>query len=135
MIAISKCDQASDLWQQQQMTSKIESHQQDIVCGGGSGQLVSILEKQLVLFDWSSISGVIDVKIDRFFLEEESSFKILGWSFSFILGWGSYVASVAKTASKKIGALIIYLKFLFSKVDLYLCKSTTGPCLEYCCHV
>ena len=87
------------------------------------------------MFDWSSISGVIDMKIDGFFLEEESSFKILGWSFSFILDWGPYVASVAKTASKKIGALIIYLKFLFSKVALYLCKSTTGPCLEYCCHV
>ena len=40
--------------------------------------------------------------------------------------------SIAKTASKKIGTLII---FLSSKVALYLYKSTIRPCIEYCCNV
>ena len=43
--------------------------------------------------------------------------------------------SVAKTASKKIGALIRSTKFLSPEVALYLYKSTIWPCMEYCCHV
>ena len=56
--------------------------------------------------------------------------------FSSKLDWGSYIVSIAKTASKKIGALIRSMKFLSPEVDLlYLYKSTIWPCMEYCCHV
>ena len=58
-------------------------------------------------------------------LEEKSSFKMLGLTFS----------SIAKTASKKIGALIRSMKFLSPEVALYLYKSTIRPCMEYYCHV
>ena len=51
------------------------------------------------------------------------------------LNWGSYIISIAKTASKKIGALIRSMKFLSPEVALYLYKSTIRPCMEYCCHV
>ena len=68
-------------------------------------------------------------------LEEKSSFKILGLTLSSKLDWGSYVISIAKTASKKIGTLIRSMKFLSPKVALYLYKSTIRPCMEYCCHV
>ena len=27
------------------------------------------------------------------------------------------------------------MEFLSAKVALYLCESTTRPCMEYCCHV
>ena len=37
-------------------------------------------------------------------LEGKSSFKMLGLTFSSKLDWGSYIISIAKTASKKIGA-------------------------------
>ena len=43
--------------------------------------------------------------------------------------------SIAKTASKKIGALIRSMKFLSPEVALYLSKSTIRPCMESCCHV
>ena len=36
------------------------------------------------------------------------------------LDWGSYITSVAKTASKKIGTLIHSMKFLSPEVALYL---------------
>ena len=68
-------------------------------------------------------------------LEEKSSFKMLGLTFSSKLDWGSYIISIAKTASKKIGALIRSMKFLSPEVALYLYKSTICPCMEYCCHV
>ena len=51
------------------------------------------------------------------------------------LDWASYIISIAKTASKKIGALIRSVKFLSPEVALYLYKSTIRPCMEYFCHV
>ena len=60
---------------------------------------------------------------------------MLGLMFSSKLDWRSYIISMAKTTSKKIGALIRSVKFLSSEVALYLCKSTIHPCMEYCCHV
>ena len=73
--------------------------------------------------------------MDGSVLEEKSSFKMLGLTFSFKLDWGSYIISIAKTASKKIGALIHSMKFLSPDVALYLYKSTIGPCIKYYCHV
>ena len=43
--------------------------------------------------------------------------------------------SIAKTASKKIGALIHSMKFLSPEVALYLYKSTIRPFMVYCSHV
>ena len=62
---------------------------------------------QLVLFDQSDKTGAIDVKIGGSILEEKSSFKMLELTFSSKLGWGSYIISTAKTASKKIKALFV----------------------------
>ena len=44
--------------------------------------------------------------------------------FSSKMDWGSYIISIAETASKKIGALICSMKFLSPEVGLYLYKST-----------
>ena len=90
---------------------------------------------QLVSFDWSNNNGSIDAKMGGSILEEKSSFKMMGLTFSSKLDWGSYIISIAKTASKKIGALIRSMKFLSPEVALYLYKSTIRPCMEYCCHV
>ena len=90
---------------------------------------------QLVLFDQSNNTGAIDVKMDGSVLEEKSFFKMLGLSFSSKLDWGSYIISIAKTASKKIGAFIRSMKFLSPEVALYLYKSPICPCMEYCSHV
>ena len=51
------------------------------------------------------------------------------------MDWGSYIISIAKAASKKIGVLICSVKFLSPEVASYLYKSTIRPCIEYCCHV
>ena len=89
----------------------------------------------LVLCDRSNNNGSIDVKLDGSVLEEKSFFKMLGLIFSSKLDWGSYFISIAKTASKKIGALLRSMTFLSPKIALYLYKSTIRPCMEYCCHV
>ena len=73
--------------------------------------------------------------MDGSVLEEKSSSKILGLTFSSKLDWDSYIISIAKTASKKIGSLIRSMKFLSPEVAQYLYKSTIHLCMEYCCHV
>ena len=60
---------------------------------------------------------------------------MLGLAFSSKLDWGSCIVSIAKTATKKIGALICSMKFLSPEVALYLYKSIIWPYMEYCCHV
>ena len=73
--------------------------------------------------------------MDGSVLEEKTSFKLLGLTFSSKFDWGYYIVSVAKTASKKIGALICSMNFVSPKAALHLYKSTMRPCMEYCCHV
>ena len=55
-------------------------------------------------------------------------------TFTSKLDWSSYIISIAKSASKKIGALIHSLKFLSSEVASYVNKSIIWPCSEYSCH-
>ena len=69
------------------------------------------------------------------FLRKKPSVKMLELSFSSKLDWGSYIFSITKTASKKIGALIRSMKFLSPQAALCLCKSTIQLCMEYYCHV
>ena len=57
---------------------------------------------QLVLFDQPNNNSSVDVKMDGSVLVEKSSFKMLGLTFSSKLDWGSYIISIAKTASKKL---------------------------------
>ena len=132
----SKCDQASDLWQQLELASELESDLQDTV-DWGKKWLVDFNagKTQLVSFDRSNNNSSIDVKMDGSVLEEKSTFKMLGLTLSPKLDWGSCIISIAKSASKKIGAVILSLKFLFPEFALYLYKSTICPCIEYCCHL
>ena len=51
------------------------------------------------------------------------------WGCLSLLNW------IAKTASKKIGALICSMKFISPEVALYLYKSTMWLCMKYYCHV
>ena len=132
----SKCDQASDLWQQLELAFELESDLGDTVDWGRKWLVdFNAGKTQLVLFDRSKNTGAIDVKVGGSVLEEKTSFKMLGLTFPSKLDGGSYIVSIAKTTSKKIGALIHSMKFLSPEVALYLYKSTIRPCMEYCCHV
>ena len=93
-----KCDQARDLWQNLELASELEFDLQDAV-DWGSKWLVGFNagKNKLVSFDWSNNTGDIDVKMDASALEEKSSFKMLGLTFSSKLDWGSYIISIAKT--------------------------------------
>ena len=64
--------------------------------------------------------------------QENHILNHLGVNFSSKLDWGSYIISILKTSSKKIGALIYLRSFFLLRL---LCKSTMQPCMECCCPV
>ena len=114
------------------MASELESDLRDTVDWGRKWLVdFNAGKTQLVSFDWSNNTGAIDVKMDGSVLEEKSSFKMLALTFSSKLDWSSYIIFVAKTACKKIGALIRSVKFLSPEVALYLNKCTIRLCMEY----
>ena len=97
----SKCHQASWTWSESELESDLRN-----TVDWGRKWLVDFNagKTQLVSCDRSNNTGTIDVEMDGSVLEEKSSFKMLGLIFSSKVD--SYIISVAKTASKRIGALI-----------------------------
>ena len=88
----SKCDRASDLWQQLELASELESDLRDTVDWGKKWLVdFNVGKTQLVSFDQSNKNGSIDVKMGGSILEEKSSFKMLGLTFSSKLDWGSHI--------------------------------------------
>ena len=75
----SKCDWASDLWQQFELASELESDLQDTVDSGKKWLVdFSARKTQLVLSDQSNNNGSIDVKMGGSVLEEKSSLRCWG---------------------------------------------------------
>ena len=82
-ILYSKCDQASDLWQKLELASELESDLRDTVDWKKKWLVdFNARKTQLVLSDQSNNTDSIDVKMDGSALEENSSFKMLGLTFS-----------------------------------------------------
>ena len=82
------------------MSSELESDVQDFV-DWGKKWLVDFNAgtTQLVSFDRSNNNGSNDVKMDGSVIEEKSSLKMLGLTFSSKLDWSFSIISIAKTAS------------------------------------
>ena len=86
----SKCDPVSDLRQQLELASELESDLRDTVDWGKKWLVdFSAGKTQLVSFDQSNNNGSVAVKMGRLVLDEKSSFKMLGLTFSSKLDWGS----------------------------------------------
>ena len=66
---------------------------------------------QLALLDQSINTGAIDMKMDGSVHEEKSSCEVM-FFFCSESDWGSYLIFIAKTASKKISALIHSMEFV-----------------------
>ena len=88
MTLYSKCGQASDLWQQLELASELESDLRDTVDWGRKWLVdFNAGKSQLVSFDLSKNFGAIDVRMNGSTFDEKSSFKMLGLSFSSKLNW------------------------------------------------
>ena len=99
----SGCDQTSDLRRQLELASELESDLRGTVDWGEKWLVdFNVGKTQLVLVDQFDNNGFIDVKLNASALEEKSSFKMLGLTFSSKLDWSSYIISIAKIVSKKL---------------------------------
>ena len=71
------------MWQQLELASELETDLRDTVdCGEKWLVDLNARKTQLVSFEQSNSNGSINVKIDGSVLEEKSSFKMLGFTFS-----------------------------------------------------
>ena len=108
-----------------ELASELESDLREFV-DWGKNWLVdfSAMKTQLVSFDWSNNNSSIDVKMDGSVLEEKSSFILRCWGWPSLLNWIGILTStlslspIAKTASKKIEALIHSMRVLSPEVAL-----------------
>ena len=121
----SKCDRASDLWQQLELASELESDLRDMV-DWGKKWLVDFNagKTQLVSFDRSNNNGSIDVKMGGSILEEKSSFKMLGLTFSSKLDWGSYIISIA---NQNVASLNLFYRYYFGRCSSELAQLVPLP--------
>ena len=70
----SKCDKASDLWQQLELASEPESDLRDLVDWGRKWPIdFNAGKTELVSFDRSNDTGAIDLKMDESVFEEKPS--------------------------------------------------------------
>ena len=78
-ILYSKCNQASDLWQQVELASELESDLRDTVDWGRKWLVdFNAGKTRLVSFDRSKNTGAIDVKIDGSALQEKHLLRCWG---------------------------------------------------------
>ena len=77
------CDQTSDLWQQLELASELESDLRDNMEWGRTWLAdFNVGKAQVVLFDWSNNTGAIEVNMDWSVVDEKLSCKILELSLS-----------------------------------------------------
>ena len=123
----SKWEQTSDLWQQLKLASTYKTLGQEV------DFWFQCLKTQLVLFEQPNITAAIMLKWLGLFFSKNHLLRSQRFSSKFNLG--SHIISVAKTVSKKTGALICSMMFLSPKVALHLFKSIIWPCMKYFCHI
>ena len=100
----SKCDQGSDLWQQLELASELESDLRDTVDWGRKWFVDFNAGKiQLVSIGRYNNTGSMDVKMDGFVLEVKSFFKMLGLTFNSKLDWGLKLSPMLKLPPRKLG--------------------------------
>ena len=105
--------------QQLELASELWSYLRDTVdCDRKRLVDFNARKTQLVSFDLSNNTETINVKMDGSAVEEKSSIKMQGLCLSSKLDWGSWIISIAKTASEKIATLIrsscsVYLRYCY----------------------
>ena len=97
-----KCDQPSNLWQQLSLAFELESDLRDTVKWGRKWLVdFNAGKTELVSFDRSINTGATDVKMDGYFLEGRSSFKMLGLFCSPKLDWARTLSLLLKQPQRK----------------------------------
>ena len=108
-----------------------------IIVGWGERWLVAFNATRTKLFSFNSHRDplLVHVVTNGIELPEETSFRLLGLTFTRSMYWKPYIQSIAKAASRKVGSLHRAHHFLTPESILYLYKSTIRPYMEYCSQI
>ena len=93
------------------------------------------LKTQLTLFTKETQAAIPNLSFDDNMLRPSQNVFILGVSLSSNLKWHSHIATMAKSASRKLGFLFRAKRFFSPSHLLLLYKTQIRPSLEYCSHV
>ena len=99
--------------------------------------LDSIVEwvTKLLSFNHRRNPLLVPVEMNGIELPEETSFHLLGLTFTQSMDWKPFIQPIAKASSRKMGSLYRAQCSLTLESILYLYKSTIHPCIEYCSHI
>ena len=117
------------------MSSAINSDLQSISHWGTCNLVKSNTKTQLLTISLSNTPSNYPIIFDDSKIPPLNSVNILGLQISSSLSWRDHIVQIAKSASKKLGALF-WCKQYFNSAQLF--KLYTGficPCLEYCSHI
>ena len=78
---------------------------------------------------------LVPVEMNGIKLPEDTSFHLLGLTFTRSMDWKPYIQPIVKAVSRKVGSLYRAQRFLAPESILYLYKSTIRPYMEYCSHI
>ena len=125
-----KCNQVSNLWQQLDLATELESDLWDSVDWGRCLVHFNAGKTEPVSFDWSTNSGAIDMKSDKSALGEISSFKMVGLSL-----FSNWIGALTLSPLLKLPLIVLIpsVKFLFPEVARYRYKSTIRLRMVCCC--
>ena len=108
-----------------------------LYCGIGDRWLVTfnVTKTKLISFNHDKDPLLVPVEMNSIELPEETSFRLLGLTFTRSMDWKPYIQIIATADSRKVGFLYRAEHFLTPESILYLYKSTILPCMEYCSHI
>ena len=126
----------SGIFEKVESAGELERDLSDIVEWGNRWLVTfNATKTKLLSFNRHRDPLLVPVKMSSIELHEETSFRLLGLTFTPTMDWKPYIQSIAKAASSKVGSLFIAQRFLSPESILYLYKSTIRPCMEYCSHI
>ena len=118
------CEQVSDLYQQPEVASELESDLRDTIGWDRKCRVYfSVKKTQVVSFGWSNKSLAIDVYMDGSVFEEITSFKMLGL-ISLLIWIDALTLSSLLDLSPRNWSPDLFYEVLFPEVALDLYKST-----------
>jgi len=90
---------------------------------------------QLLPISLSKTPPNFQITFEETTLEPSDNINILGLNINTELSWKPHITMIAKSASKKLGALFRLRRHFNSHQLLQIFKTSIRPCMEYCSHV
>ena len=110
---------------------ELELDLRSIVEWGNRWRVTFNATKTTLSFNRHRYPVLVPVEMNGIKLPVETSFPLLGLTFTRSMDWEPYIRSIAKAASRNVGSLYRAHHFITPESILYQYISTIRPCIEY----